>query len=83
MKLLKGLVYTNNMNKTVVVKIAKKKKHKKYKKYINKITKYFIHDEENKCKKGDLISFKETSQISKKKKWILQDIIKKNDTNAN
>lgn len=77
MKLLKGLVYKNKMDKTVIVKISKKKKHKKYKKYINKITKYFIHDEKNECNQGDLISFKESSQISKKKKWILQDIIKK------
>ena len=77
MKLLNGSVYSNKMNKTVVVKISRKIKHKKYKKYINKHTTYFIHDEDNSCKTGDTISFKETSQISKKKKWILHSIIKR------
>ncbi|MCB1711773.1 MAG: 30S ribosomal protein S17, partial [Candidatus Riesia sp.] len=69
MIVLSGNVYSNKMNKTIIVKISRKVKHKKYKKYINKSTSYFIHDENNSCKNGDLITFKETAQISKKKKW--------------
>lgn len=84
MKILSGKVYSNKMHKTIIVKIIHKVKHAKYKKYINKYTKYFIHDEENKCNIGDLITFKETTQLSKKKKWLLLNIIRtKNDTNAN
>ena len=85
MKLLKGFVFSNKMNKTVVVRISKKIKHKKYKKYINKYSKYFIHDEKNSCNIGDLISFQEVAKISKKKNWILISILKRgqNDSNAN
>ena len=78
MIVLSGNVYSNKMNKTIVVKIARKVKHAKYKKYINKSTSYFIHDENNSCKPGDLITFKETAQISKKKKWVLDSITKRN-----
>lgn len=78
MIVLSGNVYSNKMNKTIIVKISRKVKHKKYKKYINKSTSYFIHDENNSCKNGDLITFKETAQISKKKKWVLHSITKRN-----
>lgn len=84
MSLLNGVVYSNKMNKTIIVKIWKKIEHKKYKKHISKYIKYFVHDENNTCQPGDLISFKEVAQISKKKKWILNSILKryKNDSNA-
>ena len=68
MSLLTGIVYSNKMNKTILVKIWKKIKHKKYKKYVSKYIKYFVHDENNSCHPGDLISFKEVVKISKKKK---------------
>jgi small subunit ribosomal protein S17 len=77
MNLLTGIVYSKKMNKTVIVQITKKNKHTKYKKYINKNVKYFVHDENNICNQGDLISFNEVAQISKKKKWKLNSILKK------
>ncbi|HIH2763475.1 MAG TPA: 30S ribosomal protein S17 [Candidatus Azoamicus sp.] len=66
-----GVVFSKKMNKTVVVKITKMVKHKKYQKYIKKTTKYFIHDENNICKEGDIINFKKTAPISKKKHWTI------------
>lgn len=70
-KALTGIVFSKNMNKTIVVKITKMIKHKKYKKFIKKTTKYFIHDEKNIHKKGDKVNFKKTAPISKKKHWAL------------
>lgn len=85
-KNLCGIVFSKKMNKTIIVKITKLVKHKKYKKYIKLYTKYFVHDENNICKEGDIINFKETAPISKKKHWILiskiEKLDKKNDTNA-
>ena len=74
MNILNGIVSNNKMDKTLTVKIEKKIKDKKYKKYIKTHTKYFIHDENNKCKIGDHIVFCEGRHISKKKKWMLMSI---------
>mgnify|MGYP002711987554 CR=1 FL=1 len=84
-KNINGVVLSNKMNKTLVVKVERKVKHRKYKKIIKRYTKFFVHDENNECKIGDLISFKEVAPISKKKNWILSRINKigqKHDTNA-
>lgn len=72
-----GVVAKKKMDKTVVVKITRMIKHKKYQKYIKKTTKYFIHDENNSCKEGDVITFKKTAPISKKKHWAIISKIEK------
>lgn len=85
-QILKGLVISNKMNKTLVVKSERIVKHNKYKKFIKYFSKFFVHDENNNSKPGDLIYFIETKPISKKKVWILYDIYKKkgdiDDSNA-
>ncbi len=68
---LKGIVISNKMNKTILVRTERKIKHKRYKKIVRRHTKYFVHDEDNKCKIGDIVSFKEVAPISKNKNWIL------------
>ena len=52
---LTGKVVSDKMNKTVVVLFERKVKHLKCK-YIKKSTKYKVHDEDNKCKIGDIVS---------------------------
>jgi len=68
---LKGIIISNKMMKTVVVKVDRSVKHKKYKKIIKRSTKYFVHDEKSECNVGEIIFFKEVAPISKKKNWIL------------
>ncbi len=69
--ILKGIVISDKMNKTILVRIERKVRHKKYKKIVRRYTKYFVHDECNKCKVGDIVTFKEVAPISKNKNWIL------------
>ncbi|WMC20165.1 MAG: 30S ribosomal protein S17 [Enterobacteriaceae bacterium PSpyr] len=76
-RILKGCVISNKMKKSVVVIIKRKIKHSVYKKYITLTSKFYVHDENNKCNIGDIITFKETNPISKTKFWILIKIIKK------
>ena len=64
---LTGTVVSDKMNKTVVVLFERKVKHPKYGKYIKKSTKYKVHDEDNKCKVGDIVSITEVRPISKDK----------------
>tara|TARA_X000000368_G_scaffold168706_1_gene133085 strand:+ start:355 stop:615 length:261 start_codon:yes stop_codon:yes gene_type:complete len=72
---LTGTVVSDKMNKTVVVLFERKVKHPKYGKYIKKSTKYKVHDEDNKCKIGDIVSITEVRPISKDKSWKLVEVL--------
>ena len=74
-KTLTGTVVSDKMNKTAVVLFERKVKHPKYGKYIKKSTKFKIHDEENKCKIGDVVTITEVRPISKDKSWKLVDVL--------
>jgi len=76
-KTLMGLVVSNKMDKTVVVKVERKFVHLKFKKVVKSTRKYSAHDEKNECCPGDFISISETRSLSKTKRWRLLEIIKK------
>ena len=70
-----GIVTSNKMNKTIVVKVERLVKHKLYKKYINRRSKFKAHDEKNECKIGDRVKIMETRPLSKEKCWRLVKIL--------
>jgi|TARA_B100000767_G_scaffold251864_1_gene255195 small subunit ribosomal protein S17 len=74
-KTLTGKVVSDKMNKTAVVLFERKVKHPKYGKYIKKSTKFKIHDENNKCKIGDIVTITEVRPISKDKSWKLVEVL--------
>ncbi|QJC32126.1 30S ribosomal protein S17 [Enterobacteriaceae endosymbiont of Donacia versicolorea] len=76
-KILKGKVKSNKMQKSIVVNIIRLIKHPIYGKFINRTTKLHVHDEKNICNVGDVVEIKECRPLSKTKSWILVNIIKK------
>ena len=74
-KTLTGKVVSDKMHKTAVVLFERKVKHPKYGKYIKKSTKFKIHDEDNKCKIGDIVTITEVRPISKDKSWKLVEVL--------
>lgn len=68
-KILKGMVISDKMDKTVVVEVTRFVEHKKYGKRIKKTKKYKAHDEDNSKKVGDTVEIEETRPISKDKKF--------------
>jgi small subunit ribosomal protein S17 len=66
-KRLVGEIVSDKPDKTVVVQVSRKKLHPRYKKYVSKHHKYYAHDEENRCKIGDLVEIEETRPLSKLK----------------
>ena len=68
-KILSGVVVSDKMDKTVVVKVSRFVKHKKYCKYYKVSKRYKAHDPENKYKTGDKVEIAETRPISKEKKF--------------
>jgi len=65
-------------NKTVIVEIKNKIKHRRYKKVIIKTSKYIVHDQENQCCIGDVVLFSHSRPYSRKKRWVINKIIRKN-----
>tara|TARA_B100000524_G_scaffold325344_1_gene208207 strand:- start:63 stop:293 length:231 start_codon:yes stop_codon:yes gene_type:complete len=70
-RVLKGLVVSDKLDKTITVLVSRKVMHPVYKKYIKRSKKYSAHDEENKFKTGELVTIQENKPISKTKKWIV------------
>jgi len=71
LRLKKGVVVSDKMDKTVVVEVVRLKKHEKYRKYYKVNTKFKAHDEENKYHIGDKVIIQETRPISRDKRWIV------------
>jgi small subunit ribosomal protein S17 len=72
-----GVVISNKMQKTVVVKIESRYSHPIYSKIMIKTRKYFAHDEMNECNIGDQVLVRECRPLSKKKRWSVSKIILK------
>jgi small subunit ribosomal protein S17 len=68
-------VISNKMDKSATVLIERKVKHPVYGKYIRRSTKLHIHDEDNACREGDLVTIQECRPYSKSKSWKLVEIV--------
>lgn len=74
---LTGQVVSNKMDKTVSVRVSRVVKHPVYGKYLRRSTKVLVHDEENACREGDVVSITECRPFSKRKAWRLVDIVER------
>ncbi|MFH1522304.1 MAG: 30S ribosomal protein S17 [Patescibacteria group bacterium] len=68
-KKFNGIVVSNKMKKTIVVRVDRVKVHPKYKKRFTVSKNYKVHDERNKFKEGDKVVFIECRPLSKDKRW--------------
>lgn len=68
-KQLIGIIISDKMEKTVVVKVERIKKHPRYKRMFKVHKKYKAHDENGEYKIGDKVIIEESKPISKDKKW--------------
>lgn len=72
-----GVVESNKMNKTIVVKVERLVKHRTYGKYVKRTTKLYAHDDENTCNIGDKVLVMSTRPLSKLKRWRLVEVIER------
>jgi len=77
LRTITGRVVSNKMDKTVTVLVERLIKHPVYGKYIRRSTKLFAHDESNVCNEGDVVSISACRPYSKKKTFILVDVVSK------
>jgi len=72
-----GVVVSNKMAKTVVVKVTRRVADAKYGKIVTRATKFKAHDEKQECKPGDKVRIVETRPISKDKRWRVAETLEK------
>jgi len=72
-----GIVVSDKMQKTVVVKTMHLTRHAKYSKIIKLHNKFKAHDEKGIAKLGDMVRIVETRPLSKDKRFIVKEVIKK------
>jgi small subunit ribosomal protein S17 len=71
----RGVVVSDAMDKTIVVKVESVRSHQKYKKVIRRSVKFHAHDEQNEAKVGDVVRIVETRPLSKTKNWRLAEVL--------
>ncbi|MEI6610352.1 MAG: 30S ribosomal protein S17 [Deltaproteobacteria bacterium] len=74
---IKGVVISDKMDKTIVVKAERLVKHPIFHKYVRKHVKYKAHDEKNECKSGDTVVIIEARPMSKDKRWRMLEILER------
>jgi small subunit ribosomal protein S17 len=76
-KTREGLVVGTAMDKTAIVAIVDRVRHRRYDKTVQRVTKLYVHDEENTLNEGDRVRVAETRPLSKKKRWRLLEIVER------
>ena len=76
-KIRVGVVVSDKMQKTVVVKIDRRVPHPTYGKMVTRTKNVKAHDEENTAKTGDTVRIMETRPLSKDKRWRVVEIVER------
>ena len=76
-KTREGIVVSNKMDKTIVVKLEEQYTHSLYGKVVNRYVKFKAHDEKNEAGIGDRVLLMETRPLSATKRWRMVSIIEK------
>jgi small subunit ribosomal protein S17 len=73
---LTGIVTSDKMDKTVVVEINRTFRHRLYKKVVSSRMRVMAHDELG-CQVGDHVQIVESQPISRRKRWVVEQIIRR------
>ena len=71
---LTGVVVSNKMQKTAIVEVTRTYRHRLYKKVVSSHNRHMAHDELD-CQIGDQVVIVESKPLSKKKRWVIEEIL--------
>ena len=71
-----GVVTSAKMQKTIVVEVRRRVAHPVYKRIVTKRSKFMAHDEHGKAKEGDMVRIVEARPLSKRKRWVLKEVVR-------
>jgi len=72
-----GHVVSQSMEKSIVVAVDRLVEHPLYGKTIRRTSKFMAHDEQNECNVGDQVRIAPARPLSKRKRWVVQEILEK------
>ena len=75
-KTLEGVVVSDKMDKTRVVRVVRTVRHPFYEKVVKKSKKFHAHDEANQAREGDVVEMVSTRPLSKTKRWRIIRVVK-------
>lgn len=76
-RVITGVVVSNKMEKTIVIRAERLVKHPLFHKYVRRHVKYKAHDERNECNIGDKVLIVESRPLSKDKRWRMREVLEK------
>lgn len=78
-RMLTGVVTSDKMEQTVVVRVERSYRHPLYGKVVRSHRKYVAHDADNDCRVGDTVSIRESRPLSKTKRWVVEQILNREE----
>jgi len=72
-----GVVVSDKMDKTIVVRLERTTRHPLYGKVLRRGTKVKVHDERNEARVGDVVAITECRPLSKEKSWRMVSIVRR------
>ena len=78
----KGVVVSDKMDKTIVVRVTRRIRHPLYGKEMSQSRKFHVHDEANEAKIGDTVRIVESRPLSRLKRWRLVEIVERANPTA-
>lgn len=76
-RMIKAVVVSNKMDKTIVVRAQRLVKHSVFQKYVRNYIKFKAHDEKNVCNVGDKVLIVESRPLSREKRWRMVEVLEK------
>ncbi len=71
-----GVVTSDKMDKSVVVRVDRIIMHTTYKRYVKRTAKFMAHDENNACRIGDTVEIIESRPLSARKRWRVKRVVR-------
>ena len=74
---VRGVVVSDRMDKTVVVAVERQVRHRLYGKIQRRTSRFVAHNEGNEAKAGDLVDIAESRPLSRRKRWVVANIVRR------
>ena len=76
-KELVGVVVSDKMDKSIVIRVDSAKMHPRYRKVVRTSSKFHVHDERNDAHEGDTVRVVECRPMSRSKRWRLDEVLER------
>jgi small subunit ribosomal protein S17 len=77
---IEGVVVSDKMDKTAVVRVERIKQHPLYRKYLRRHSRFMAHDEQNEARIGDRVIIEECRPMSRSKRWLIVEWLKRGES---